>query len=181
MSTAEEGTCSPSSYSQSGFQLQGHVIKKISTTSASACMQECELHNQCYSINYHNGHKRCELNDANHLTNPKSLTFSQGYDYKTNPTRSPSNCSITYCSRKTDKCLIDRNGRDYKCLSCKGSSQHKRCLTYLYYAPLEKGMLSSGHGSQQEEKGISKYHVPTLVSEVWLVAYRSCTRHPVST
>jgi hypothetical protein len=112
-------TC-PSPYSQRNHKIQGHVIKTHSTQTSIQCTEKCALHADCHSINYYSNQGICELNNANHLTNPESLVYSAGCQYLNYFLRRPSRCSKKLCSDPL-VCVIDKNGQSYKCDSCEGN------------------------------------------------------------
>jgi len=116
-------TCD-SFYAQSNFKLTGHVVKTVNhSPTQDHCIDECKLHTKCHSINYHHGDGICELNDASHLNQPVRLVPGDGYQYVNYNHRKPATCSGQYCSTRMDVCLIDGNGKDYKCTPCKGNKR----------------------------------------------------------
>lgn len=104
-------------YSEHDVKLEGHVINSTSTSSLFHCMQECESTNNCHSINLYNNARPsiCELNDANHLTNPESMVNSSGSTYLNYFPRPVSKCSNSLCRNSSYDCIVESDGINYKC------------------------------------------------------------------
>jgi len=74
-----------------GYKLAGHVITTYSFVGQrEICIEACEAHIYCSSINYYRTKKECELNNANHVINPENMTAVIDSEYY--PVRCP--CSI---------------------------------------------------------------------------------------
>ena len=86
-------------YSQTNLKLQGHMIKSLSRSESSQCVDECASHEECHSINFDQDKRICELNDANHLSNPESLVYSHGFRYLNYFKRPVAKCSNKLCSK----------------------------------------------------------------------------------
>ncbi|XP_031572474.1 epithelial discoidin domain-containing receptor 1-like [Actinia tenebrosa] len=110
-----------SSYSQSNFKLVGHTIRTLSSSSSDECMSECAAQPNCNSINFEETSKKCELNKANHLSNPEGLTPSFGsahvWQYINYRMRSPAFCSDKLCGGRK-LCLLKNDGENYECSEC---------------------------------------------------------------
>jgi len=74
---------------QTGYKLAGHTIVTYSYLGQrEVCIEACEAHNYCSSVNYYRTKKECELNNANHVTNPENMTAvidSEYIDYYQRP------------------------------------------------------------------------------------------------
>ncbi|XP_031566466.1 uncharacterized protein LOC116301531 [Actinia tenebrosa] len=111
-------SCQATAYSQFNHKIQGHVIKTHSAVKSSLqCTEKCELHADCYSINYCFSQGVCELNNANHLTNPESLVYSAGCHYLNYILRAVPICSNKLCSYPL-VCKVDNNEQGHKCVPC---------------------------------------------------------------
>ena len=106
-------------YSQPNFKLQGHVIDSLLRSDSLQCDDECASHAKCHSINFYQSKRICELNDANHLSNPESLTYSHGSQYLNYFKRPVAKCSNKLCSQRLG-CEMAEDGRDYKCVMPQG-------------------------------------------------------------
>lgn len=123
----------PSPYSQHNMKLIGHVIATYTAVHTSdQCSDKCASHALCHSINYYHSRDICEVNKANHLTNPESLVYSAGCQYLNYFVRAVSRCSNQLCSYPL-ACNVDKNGRDYKCSTCKG-----KCIYQIWNLKLIK-------------------------------------------
>lgn len=68
-----------------GYSLYGHVIKNLTTTTASSCKNLCTMESQCVSVNISpplNGKVVCELSDSDHVQHPADLKLREGYIYR---------------------------------------------------------------------------------------------------
>ena len=106
-------------YSQPNFKLQGHVIQKHSVQTSDQCTEKCALNADCHSINFYSNQGICELNNANHLSNPESLVPSAGGQYMNYLLRAVPRCSNKLCSHPLE-CKVDEDGQSHKCVSCEG-------------------------------------------------------------
>ncbi|XP_031554838.1 C-reactive protein-like [Actinia tenebrosa] len=111
-------SCKATAYSQFYHKIQGHVIKTYSAVTTSLqCTEKCGLHADRYSINYCFSQGICELNNANHLTNPESLVYSAGCHYLNHILRAVPICSNKLCSYPL-VCKVDNNEQSHKCVLC---------------------------------------------------------------
>ena len=111
-------------YSQTNLKLQGHVIKSLISSEIFECMNECDLHGKCHSINFYRDKSICELNDANHLSNPESLVYSHGSQYLNYNIRPVSKCSNKLCPGKEPLvCEMLDDGVDFKCRGFEGNER----------------------------------------------------------
>ncbi|XP_031566477.1 C-reactive protein-like [Actinia tenebrosa] len=123
-------SCQATAYSQFNHKIQGHVIKTYSAvTSSLQCTEKCELHADCYSINYCFSQGICELNNANHLTNPESLVYSAGCHYLNYILRAVPRCSNKLCSYPL-VCKVDNNGHSHNCVPCEVYSDAKEVMSF---------------------------------------------------
>ena len=123
------------SYSIYGQQLQGHAFKRLSTREGLYCVDQCALHENCHSINIYMGKEFCELNNANHLTNPGSVVSSDGCQYLNYFIHPVAKCSNTLCSKAMGECKMDKDGLNYNCVNmstCQGSGLQATRLLLLY-------------------------------------------------
>jgi len=118
-------TCSSSRYTQSHFQLQGHVSKTVNVATKALCIAQCKLHQHCHSMNFYQRKRVCELNNANHLSNPESLVPSADGEYINYHERPPAKCSNKLCSEPLE-CVIDRDGKDMCCDPGNGEMENAR-------------------------------------------------------
>ena len=102
-------------YSQTNLKLQGHMIKSLSRSESSQCVDECASHEECHSINFDQDKRICELNDANQLSNPESLVYSHGFRYLNYFKRPVAKCSNKLCSEPLVCKMVD-DGLDYNCV-----------------------------------------------------------------
>jgi len=112
-------------YSVNHVKLQGHLINHLSTPESFQCVDKCALHEHCNSINFYQDKGMCELNNATHLTNPESMVSSNGSQYLNYFLRPAANCSNKLCSKPRDKCVMDSDGLNYKCVNmstCPGNN-----------------------------------------------------------
>jgi len=109
-------TCD-SPYSQNHFKIQGHVIKTLTST-RKQCEEHCASQQDCHSINFYQSKGTCELNSANHMSDPESLLPSSDCQYMDFPKRPPAKCNYKLCSEPL-ACVKDEES--YKCVPCEGN------------------------------------------------------------
>jgi hypothetical protein len=114
-------SCDPH-YSQVNFKLEGHVNKTISSPNKIHCVEKCFTHVGCRSINFYPDQDLCELNDANHLSNPESVVYSPGSQFVNNFKRPLDVCSSKLCSEPLT-CIMNKDGQTYRCVTCQGMNQ----------------------------------------------------------
>ncbi|KAK3699012.1 hypothetical protein QZH41_019034 [Actinostola sp. cb2023] len=110
---ASAQTCE-SPYSQNDFKIKGHVIKTLTST-RKQCEEHCASQQDCHSINFYQSKRTCELNSANHMSNPESLLPSSDCQYMDFPKRPPAKCNYKFCSEPL-ACVKD--DESYKCVPC---------------------------------------------------------------
>ena len=113
--TATSTKC-PSTYKQTNFVLRNKSFMSLGVKSQQNCIQKCAAIVKCFSINYYQETKKCELNSATHLSSPEDLVYSiEGTYIKLND-RSEDTCSDKYCS-DGQICVIKKTTHDYICRS----------------------------------------------------------------
>jgi hypothetical protein len=110
-----------SSYSQSNFKISGHTITTLTSSTSDSCILACSSQLHCHSINFYESQQKCELNSANHLSNPESLVHSHGSQYSNYFLRPPATCSSMLCSG-TKTCRLKNDGQSYQCTDCQGKN-----------------------------------------------------------
>ena len=86
--------------------LKGHVISSQQVCSLEDCADVCYANRKCYSINYYERKKRCELNDKTTFMNPEDLVRELDGTYL-DILRPYSDCSDLFCDRD-EICKMDR-------------------------------------------------------------------------
>ena len=115
-------------YSQTNLKLQGHMIKSLSRSESLQCVDECASHEKCHSINFEQDKRICELNDANHLSNPESMVYSHESRYMNYFLHPVDKCNDAYC-KKPLKCVTVDGGLDYECRAIEGNQMTNKQLT----------------------------------------------------
>lgn len=69
------------SYSAERSALKGHVIDVVHARNDFACAFSCLHTNNCFSFNFKESSRVCELNHSNKMTSPEDLTIDLDYSY----------------------------------------------------------------------------------------------------
>ena len=102
----------PSIYQQTNFVLRNNVLKSLMVQSQQECAKECGSHIGCFSVNYYQKKKMCELNKATHMSSPVDLAYDVEGTYIRLDDQDV--CSDRYCS--TDKiCMMDKASHEEIC------------------------------------------------------------------
>jgi len=72
--TAQENACPFVPTVRRGYKLTGHLIVMYSYLGVrDVCIEACAAHDHCNSVNFYQQKRECELNNANHMSNPESM------------------------------------------------------------------------------------------------------------
>lgn len=126
LSVTEAQKCSNASYSLRNTKLLHNIIKTESNVNDfSTCLDKCSTHGSCHSINFNINKAICELNSANHLSNPEHVTYSYSTVYMGYSLRPVGRCSDAYCRKEDQECAMDKDGASYKCVAkqCEGKER----------------------------------------------------------
>ena len=69
------------SYSAEGSALKGHVIDTVHVWDDFACAFSCLHTKNCFSFNFKESSRVCELNHSNKMTSPKDLSIDLDSNY----------------------------------------------------------------------------------------------------
>ena len=95
--------------------LTGHVISTQTTHGIEECADLCDKVPPCYSVNYYEKQRKCELNDKTSFHHPEHMIQHVHGSYL-DIHRPYSDCSDYFCDVR-QVCKMDRVDRSY----CKGN------------------------------------------------------------
>ena len=117
--------------------LTGHVISTQTTHGIEECADLCDKDPPCYSVNYYEKQRKCELNDKTSFHHPEHMIRRADGSYL-DIHRPYSDCSDYFCD-VGQVCKMDRPDRTY----CRGEHTGIHCDAFRGHSGLGEYFLQS--------------------------------------